>query len=63
MVGLAKFPNAGRKNNQLRTVRHRHSRALHRLVAQPRAVKFMRIEINHRLSNRRVQDLEIHFQA
>src|SRR5271157_2229507 len=60
---FAKFLYARREDDQLGTVGECHPRTVDSLVAQPCAVKFMRIEINDSLLHWRVHPLEVHFQA
>src|SRR5258708_33531936 len=60
---FAELLYAGREDDQLRTLGQRHAGTIDRLVAQPRAVKLMRIEINDSLPDRPVQSLELHFTA
>src|SRR4029077_7625549 len=60
---FAESSYTGREDDQLRTVGQRHAGAVDRLVAEPCAVKFMRIKINDSLLNGRIEYLEIDFQA
>src|ERR1700726_4981862 len=60
---FTKCSYARREDDQLRIVRQRHARAVDCLIAQPGAVKFMRIKIHHSLPNGCVERLEVHFQA
>src|SRR5579872_6705027 len=60
---FAKFLYAGRQDDQLRTVGQCHAGTVDCLVAQPCAVKLVRIEINDSFLHGRVHGLEVHFQA
>src|SRR5580658_11117797 len=60
---FAKFLYTGREDNQLGSVGQGHPRTVNCLVAQPRAVKLMRVEIHDSLLDGRVHLLEVHFQA
>src|SRR6202795_711217 len=60
---FAESSYTGSEDDQLRTVGHRHAGAIDRLVAEPCAVKFMRIKINDSLLDGRIEYLEIDFQA
>ena len=60
---FAKFLYARREDDQLRAVGQRHARAIDGLVAQPGAVKLMRIEIDDGLLDRLVEHLEVHLEA
>src|ERR1700758_3802612 len=60
---FAKFPYARREDDQVCTVGQCHARTVDSFVAQPCTVKFMRIEINDSLLDRRVHALDVHFQA
>src|SRR5579864_6442463 len=60
---FAKFPYARSQDDQLRTVGQCHACTVDCLIAQPRAVKLMRIEIHDSLPHWRVHRLEVHFQT
>src|ERR1700731_3879795 len=60
---FAESSYTGSEDDQLRTVGQRHAGAVDRLVAEPCAVKFVRIKINHSLLDGRIEYLEIDFQA
>src|SRR6266404_1676564 len=60
---FAESPYTGREDDQLRTIGQRHAGAVDRLVAEPCAVKFMRIKIDDSLLDGRIEYLEIDFQA
>src|SRR5580700_9851529 len=60
---FTKFLDAGRQDDQLRTVSQCHACAVDGLVAQPCAVKLVRVEINDSFLYGRVHGLEVHFQA
>src|ERR1700677_4110804 len=60
---FAKFLYTRREDDQLCTVGERHAGTVDRLVAEPGAVKLVRIEINDSLADRCVQRLEVYFQA
>src|SRR6202140_216784 len=60
---FAESSYTGSEDDQLRTVGQRHASAVDRLVAEPCAVKFMRIKINDSLPDGRIEYLEIDFQA
>src|SRR6266404_1436041 len=60
---FAESPDTGREDDQLRTIGQRHAGAVDRLVAEPCAVKFMRIKIDDSLLDGRIEYLEIDFQA
>src|ERR1700751_912401 len=60
---FAKFLYARGDDDQLRTVGQFHARTVDSCVAQPCTMKFMWIEINDHLLHRRVNGLDVHFQA
>src|SRR4029077_17261315 len=60
---FAESSYAWSEDDQLRTVGQRHAGAVDRLVAEPCAVKFMRIKINDSLLDGRIEYLEIDSQA
>src|SRR5579863_8832061 len=60
---FAKFPYARGEDDQFRAVGQCHACAVDGLVAQPCAVKLVRIEINDSFLYWLVHRLEVHFQA
>jgi hypothetical protein len=60
---FAKFIYARRKDDQLRTVGQCRACTVESLVAQPCAVKLMRIKINDGLWDGCLQRLEVHFHT
>src|SRR5580700_3225457 len=60
---FAKLLYTGCEDNQLGVIGQCHSRAVDGFVAEPCAVKFIRIEINDSLLDRGVHRFEVHFQA
>ena len=60
---LAEFFDGGREDYQLAAVGDRHSRAVDRLVAEPRALEFARVEIDDDFVKRLIHVREVRFLA
>src|SRR5271165_529300 len=60
---LAKLSHSGRENDQLSAVGEGHAGTIYGLVAQPGAVKLVRVEIHHGFANGLFEYLEIHLKA
>ena len=60
---LAELLQAGGQNDEFARVGHGHARAINGLVAQPGALEFGRVEIDHDLFQRLVEHLKIHLQG
>ena len=60
---LAEFAQSRRQDDQFAVVGNRHPGAVNRLVAQPGALDFFRIEVDHHFFQRFVQQFQIGFNA
>src|SRR5271154_6999611 len=60
---FAEFLDAGRENDELCVVSQGHARSIDGFIAQPRAVKLVRIEIDNSLLNRLFEHFEIDLET
>ena len=60
---FAEFLHGGREDDQLGSIGQRHARAVDSFVAEPGAVKLVRVEIDDGFAQRLVEHFEIDFEA
>src|ERR1700739_4630394 len=59
---LAERFHSRSENNELGAVGKRHASPIDRFIAQPGALEFFRIQVNHGLSNWSVKHVEVGFE-
>src|ERR1700733_1712483 len=60
---LSKLLHPGSEHNQLRSIGQRHAGAVDRLIPQPGAVEFFRIEVDHGLAYGPIEQLHVDLNA